>query len=80
MRGSQDYNSAMPPRAPELQLSYDENSIPVSAKCSLCGEKMLQHEPRIRNRVENVEWFAAQFRFHIARIHLEAWTGESRVQ
>ena len=70
----------MLPRAPELQLSYDENSTPVSAKCSLCGEKMPQSDPRIRNRVENVEWLAAQFRLHVARIHLEAWAGKSRVQ
>jgi hypothetical protein len=26
----------------ELQISYDENSIPVSAKCSFCGEQMPQ--------------------------------------
>ena len=35
---AQDYNPPMPLRAPELQISYDEISIPVSAKCSLCGE------------------------------------------
>jgi hypothetical protein len=30
----------MTSRAPELQMSYAPNSLPVSAKCSVCGEKM----------------------------------------
>jgi hypothetical protein len=34
-----DYNPHMS-LLPNLQLRYDENGIPVSAKCSLCGEKM----------------------------------------
>ena len=75
-----DYNLAMPPRPPELRMSYDQNSIPVSAKCSLCGEQMPQSVPRIADPMDSVEWFAAQFRVHIARIHLEAWRGKSRVQ
>ena len=54
---------------PELQLKYDENSIPVSAKCSLCGERMPQSTPRITNPIDNVEWFAGQFGLHVAHIH-----------
>ena len=54
---------------PVLQTRYDENGIPVSAKCSLCGEVMLQGTPRIMNPIENVEWFAAQFRLHMTQIH-----------
>jgi hypothetical protein len=42
------------PLEPELQMNYDENSIPVSAKCSLCGEKMPQGTPRIMNSINNV--------------------------
>jgi len=64
-----DYNPCMPLRAPELQLRYDENSIPVSAKCSMCGEQMPQSTPRITNSIDNVAWFAAQFGLHIAQIH-----------
>jgi hypothetical protein len=60
----------MPP-VPELQMSYDENSIPVSAKCSLCGERMPQGRPRITNPIDNIEWFAAQFRLHVAQNHPE---------
>jgi hypothetical protein len=56
---------------PELQIGYDVNSIPVSAKCSLCGEQMPRGTPRIMNSIDNVEWFAAQFRLHVARIHLQ---------
>jgi hypothetical protein len=55
---------------PELQIGYDVNSIPVAAKCSLCGEQMLRGTPRIMNSIDNVVWFAAQFRLHVARIHL----------
>ena len=57
---------------PELQLKYDENSIPVSAKCSACGESMPQSMPRIANPIDNVEWFAAQFGLHVERSHLHA--------
>jgi hypothetical protein len=58
------------PLVPVLQMRYDENSIPVSAKCSMCGEQMAQGKPRIINPIENVEWFAAQFGLHVAQIHL----------
>ncbi len=75
-----DQNSSMPPHAPELRMSYDENSNPVSAKCSLCGEQMPPGTPRITNSIDKIEWFAAQFRVHVARSHLQSWTGESRVQ
>jgi hypothetical protein len=54
---------------PVLQTRYDENSIPVSAKCSMCGAQMPQCTPRIRNPIENVEWFATQFHLHIAQSH-----------
>jgi hypothetical protein len=59
------------PRLPELQMRYDENSIPVSAKCSLCDEQMPQSVPRIADPMDSVEWFAAQFRLHVARSHPE---------
>ncbi len=68
------------PLLPELQMRYDENSIPVSAKCSLCGEQMPQSTPRITNPIDNVEWFAAQFGLHVAQSHSQAWTGKSRIQ
>jgi hypothetical protein len=74
------YTLRMPPRAPELQMTYDENNIPFTAKCSLCDEQMPQRTPRNLNLIDSVEWFAAQFRLHIERSHLLAWTGPSRVQ
>jgi len=58
----------MPP-APTMQMRYDENSIPVSAKCSMCGKQMPQGEPRITNPIENVAWFATQFELHLLEIH-----------
>jgi hypothetical protein len=54
---------------PVLQMRYDENSIPVSAKCSMCGTQMPQCTPRIMNPIENVGWFAAQFGLHVAQNH-----------
>lgn len=49
-------------------MRYDENSIPVSAKCSSCGETMPQSKPHL-NPMDNVEWFAAQFELHKAQNH-----------
>jgi hypothetical protein len=57
------------PLMPILQTRYDENGIPVSARCSLCGERMPQGTPRIMNPVANVEWFAAQFNLHLEQCH-----------
>ena len=58
------------PLVPQLQTRYDENGIPVSAKCSICGEHMPQGVPRIMNPIENVEWFAVQFGLHVAQTYL----------
>jgi hypothetical protein len=54
---------------PVLQTRYDENGIPISAKCSTCGEQMPQGVPRITNPIDNVEWFATQFSLHVAQSH-----------
>jgi hypothetical protein len=59
------------PLLPELQMRYDENSIPVSAKCSMCGEQMPQGTPRITDPSDNITWFASQFGLHVAQIHPE---------
>jgi hypothetical protein len=58
----------MPP-TPTMQMRYDENSIPVSAKCSMCGKQMPQGEPRLTNPIENVAWFTAQFDIHLLESH-----------
>jgi hypothetical protein len=57
------------PQAPILQMRYDENSIPVSAKCSQCGEQLPQSTPRITNPIENVAWFSSQFGLHVTQRH-----------
>jgi hypothetical protein len=54
---------------PQLQMKYDENSIPVSAKCSMCGEPMPQSKPRMTNPIANLAWFAAQFEIHRDQRH-----------
>jgi hypothetical protein len=56
-------------RQPEMQMRYDENSIPVSAKCSICGEKMPQSGSRTNSTIENVEWFTSQFNLHVLQNH-----------
>jgi len=68
------------PLEPELQMGYDQNSIPVSAKCSFCGEQMPRDTPRTMNSTNKVAWFAANFRLHVARAHLLVWSGKSRAQ
>jgi len=55
--------------SPMMQMRYDQNSIPVSAKCSMCGEQMPQKQPRITDPMENVAWFTAQFDLHVAQHH-----------
>jgi hypothetical protein len=54
---------------PKMQMRCDENSIPVSAKCSMCGEQMPQAQPRITNTIDNVAWFTAQFDLHVLQNH-----------
>jgi len=54
---------------PTMQMRYDENSIPVSAKCSMCGKQMPQGEPRLTNPIENVAWFTAQFDIDLLQNH-----------
>ena len=54
---------------PMMQMRYDENSIPVSAKCSVCGAQMPQAKPRITNPIDNVAWFTVQFDLHVSQNH-----------
>jgi hypothetical protein len=61
-------------------MTYDEKGIPISAKCSACGEQMLQCVPRRLDPIDGIAWFAAQLRLHIEQNHLQAWTGGSSVQ
>jgi len=67
------YNLLMPTfggarKQPELQIRCDVNSIPVSAKCSSCGESMPQSESRLEP-MDKVGWFTAQFEEHKALKH-----------
>jgi hypothetical protein len=59
----------MKQRGPEMQLKYDGNGIPISAKCSACGSTMPQSSPRITNPIDNVAWFRDQFSLHVAESH-----------
>jgi len=52
-----------------MQLRCDVNGVPISAKCSKCGEQMPQGSPRITNPIDNVAWFGAQFSEHVAQFH-----------
>jgi hypothetical protein len=54
---------------PQLQMRYDPNGIPVSAKCSACGKEMPQAKPRLIKPMENVAWIAAQFDLHVRQMH-----------
>lgn len=56
-------------KAPELVIGYDEEYHPVSAVCSACGEEMPKGKPREATSGEMVEWFSAQFHFHVRRKH-----------
>ena len=66
------------PRVPELVIGYDENSHPVAAACSACGEEMLQRDPRVTSG-ETIRWFSAQFKFHVECKHTEQEPESERV-
>jgi hypothetical protein len=76
-QGTTLYSMAMQRRGAEMQLRCDENGIPISAKCSNCGELMAQAQPRIMNPMENVEWFTSQFALHVAKSHPPAEPAKS---
>jgi len=54
---------------PELVIGYDENSRPVEAVCSACGEEMPAGEQGTKTTLETIRWFSAQFRLHVDREH-----------
>ena len=50
-------------------MIYHENSIPVSAKCSHCGEKMRKARCVSRTQSKMSNGSAAQFGPLVARVH-----------
>jgi hypothetical protein len=53
----------------ELLLEFDENSHPVSAKCSACGVQMPLMESKGASSEESSKWFAIQFDLHVRHKH-----------
>jgi len=53
----------------ELLIEFDENSHPVSAKCSACGVQMPLMESKGASSEESSKWFAIQFDLHVRHKH-----------
>lgn len=54
---------------PTAVIVCDVNGVPVSAKCSACGEEMPQGEPRGTTRELSLKWFQQQFALHSRQKH-----------
>jgi hypothetical protein len=49
---------------PELAFNYDRDMRPVSAQCSLCGEKMPPLPPDVRLPGDVIVWLSRRFLDH----------------
>ena len=49
---------------PELTLQYDSAMLPISGKCSACGEQMPSPPSDPRDNVDAVLWFSHHFLIH----------------
>lgn len=56
----------------ELVFQYDDSSFVISAKCSLCGDKMPQPPANVTLSRDRVLWFAKRFLEHKKQLHAEA--------
>lgn len=54
---------------PELTVVHDLNDYPANARCSSCGKQMPVRQRWIMSSAENLDWFADQFRLHVALEH-----------
>ena len=54
---------------PQLIIEYDMHLKPISAKCSLCKEKMPLMESTLVSTSEIDKWFQIQFELHKRRKH-----------
>lgn len=53
---------------PKLILTH-QHGVPVSAKCSECGEEMPNGDPRVVTAEDNKKWFAHHFEQHLGKKH-----------
>jgi hypothetical protein len=54
---------------PTMIIVRDVNDVPISAKCSECGEKIPQCRPWVTSKELNLKWFADQFSVHKSQKH-----------
>jgi len=58
----------MAPRT-ELAISYDDDMLPVSARCTHCGERMPKPVEGLEFPADIVLWFSVRFLEHKRRKH-----------
>lgn len=56
-------------KEPKLILEFGTDGIPVSGKCSACGEQMSAGPARVTHKEEVTKRFEDEFRIHVARKH-----------
>jgi hypothetical protein len=56
-------------KKPELEVDYNSDSHPVSAKCSVCGVQMPHMESKGASSEDRIKWFAIQFDLHVRHKH-----------
>jgi hypothetical protein len=67
-------------KKPELQVDYNSNSHPVSAKCSFCGVQMPLMESKGASSAESNKWFAIQFDLHVRQKHAREDVNQAAAQ
>jgi len=56
-------------KKPELEIDYNSDSHPVSAKCSVCSDQMPHLESKGASSEDITKWFAIQFDLHVRHKH-----------
>ncbi len=57
-------------KSPELILGYEQDAVPRSAVCSVCGQQMPDPPPGPQSAMECYIWYTAQFEEHLSLCHL----------
>jgi hypothetical protein len=56
-------------RPPELILGYEEDAVPRSAVCCICGQQMPDPTQGPLSATECYAWYSAQFQQHVRQRH-----------
>jgi hypothetical protein len=69
MHGMKHRLEAMIASKPTMEIVYDANRFPLSAKCSACSIEMSAGESGNTSAEENLKWLKAHFNLHVVLSH-----------